>query len=52
MYVAQTVNYVIYDVDEEQRNNGIKFNVLVEDMQVALNELDGLIGPVVRHEYR
>lgn len=50
MDVAQEVDHVVGHVDEEQRDDGVKVSVLGEDVQeVALDELDGLVGPVVRH---
>ena len=50
MYVAQEVNHVLRNVDEEQRNDGVELAVLGEHIQeVALDELDGLVWPVVRH---
>lgn len=50
MYVAQEVNHVIGHVDEEQRNDGVELIIPGEHLQeVTLDELDSLVGPVVRH---
>ena len=50
MYVTQEVNHVLGNVDEEQRDNGVELTVLGEnDQEVALDELDGLVWPVIRH---
>lgn len=52
MYVAQEVNHVVANVDEEQRDDGVELTVLWEHVQeVALDELDGFVWPVVRHRY-
>lgn len=50
MYIAQEVNHVVGHVDEEQRDDGVELTVLGEHVQeVALDELDGLVWPVVWH---
>lgn len=50
MYVAQEVDHVRANVDEEQRDDSVEFTVPGEHVQeVALDELDGLVWPVVRH---
>lgn len=50
MYVAQEVDQVIGHVDEEQRHHGIKLTVAGKHLQeITLDELDGLIRPVVGH---
>lgn len=50
MYVAQKVNHVIRHVDEEQRYDGVEVTVPGEDVQeVALDEFNGFVRPVVRH---
>lgn len=50
MDVAQEVNDVIRHVDEEERYDGVELAVLREYLQeVTLDELDGLVWPVIRH---
>lgn len=53
MNLRQEVNHVISDVDEEQRDDSVELALLRELLQeVALDELDGSIGPVVWHRQR
>lgn len=52
MDVAQEVDHVLGHVDEEQRDDGVELLVLGEHFQkIALDELDSLVWPVIRHCY-
>ena len=50
MDVGQEVNHVRGHVDEEQRDDSVELAVPGEYLQeIALDELDSLVGPVIRH---
>ena len=52
MYVAQEVNHIIGNVNKEERDDSVELTILGEHLQeVAFDELDGLVWPVVRHSY-